>query len=112
MAYVVETAFDVPFKYPFGRYVFCEYTEALFPCIERASFLAEPVGVVVGCRFSYRLQCHQIQRLHSPVFHGRNTQRPLFAVLFADIDPFQRLGIVSPAFQFADCLKLRFWGFP
>ena len=43
---------------------------------------------------------------------GRNTQRPLFAVLFADIDPFQRLGIVSPAFQFADCLKLRFWGFP
>ena len=27
------------------------------------------------------------------------------AVLFADIDPFQRLGIVSPAFQFADCLK-------
>ena len=53
-----------------------------------------------------------VLRLHSPVFHGRNTQRPLFAVLFADIDPFQRLGIVSPAFQFADCLKLRFWGFP
>ena len=56
---------------------------------------SKPVGAILEVRFEDWLQDQQHRRLHHPVPHRRNAQRPQFPVGLGDIDPPHRLGAIG-----------------
>src|SRR5262245_43924494 len=91
----IQAGFDVPFQYPLWSGAIRQHCLTLFHCICAASFLPKPVRVRIGLRFCNGVQGLQIQRLHGPVLHCRDTPRAFFPVRFRDIHPSQRESFVA-----------------
>ena len=82
---------------------------ALSEGIGRGPFGSEAIRVRVRHFFRNGDEGLKMERLHRPIEHGGNRQRPTFAVLLRDINPSKRLGPVAPPFQHGNgfCFLLR-----
>src|SRR6266511_2543627 len=93
---MVEKALDVPFQDPGGGIFLTQHLEALLNGIRTPALGPKPVGVAIRQGLGDWLQCLEIDGLSCPVFHDWNRQRALLAVFLGQVNPFQRLWLVSP----------------
>ena len=84
---VIETAFDIRLKYPWGRGLLGQADEQLAHGIGRRAIAPKAVAVRVALRLNDRFQRKQVESLHRAVRHRRNAQRALLAIRFGDVDP-------------------------
>ena len=96
VADVVEATLDVTFKYPLRATAHCERYEALLLRVRRGTSGSESVGVPIRRGFRDGFQREQVECLHRPVPHRRNTQRPHLAVALRDEHPSQGTWLVTP----------------
>ena len=89
-----------------------QQNKALFEGIGRGPVGSEAIRVRVRCFFLNGDEGHKIKRLHRPVEHGRNRQRPKLAVFLGNVDAAKQQGSVSPAFQHVDISGFLPQGFP
>src|SRR6266550_1589210 len=92
----IETRLDVSLEYPLWRTRFAQCREALFNCIRRRSFLPEPIRVRVGGCLCNWVEGEQVEGLHSPARHARNTQWTLAAIAFRYVDATKWFGVIAP----------------
>src|SRR6266849_5199050 len=108
MADVVKASFDVCLEYPLRTIAPRQRCEALLDCICNRPLGSEPIRVPVRRALGDWFQREQVERLHRPVFHRRDSERTHLAVALRDVHPPQRARLVTAPFERQHGLRFGF----
>ncbi|MNM87419.1 hypothetical protein D3C81_996000 [compost metagenome] len=86
MVDVVEEPFDVCVQNPTGGSLFGKTQEELRHRIRRTTFDPEAVAIRIAMGFGDGRQGQHVQRLHSPIRHGRYAQWAFPSIRLRDVD--------------------------
>jgi hypothetical protein len=88
MADLVETGTNIAFEYPRSAVMLGKRIVTLAYSIGAGALFAKPIRVRVCCCLCDRIQSEQVESLHCPVFHRRDTQRATFAIRLGNVYPY------------------------
>src|SRR6266699_6339694 len=89
-----------------------QHIEALFDSIGCGPLWSEPIGVAISRRFGNRIECQQVEDLHSPIPHRRHREWSQFVGAFWNVHPPQWLRMVTSLLERLYGLCLLFWSIP
>src|SRR6266446_10584604 len=108
MANHIKASFDIPFENPLRAEPTTQQSMSLFEGIGTAALQAKAIGMAVGLGFRDGIEAQQVECLHGPIGHRRNSQTAAFAVAFGNVHPAERLRLITVPTQGAESGRLGF----